>query len=82
MYDIITYILNKLHREVILIDLKTLPIETQYHLERLLNGTTTKQNVSRLKCDRKSKHNFSSAFNLGLAIYVYTLLKEYEENNL
>ncbi|EGR3971208.1 hypothetical protein DDN72_17330 [Vibrio cholerae] len=61
------------------LDIKALPVVTQYHLQRLLEGKTVKQNLSRQKSNRLIKGNKQEAFEIGLALYTFTLISEFNE---
>lgn len=56
------------------IDLKNLPITTQYQLERLINGTQKVINVQKLKSRRLLSGELEEAFAYGLAVEIYKLL--------
>lgn len=61
------------------LDIKSLPVVTQYHLQRLLEGKTVKQNLSRQKSNRLLKGNRLEAFEIGLALYTFTVIKEFND---
>ncbi|EJG2227916.1 hypothetical protein BS007_RS07675 [Vibrio parahaemolyticus] len=62
------------------IDSTSLPLITQLQLRRLLNGETTPANVSQRKSVRTKEGKFSEAIYYGLAVSIFRLLQEFNNN--
>ncbi|MFH4527405.1 hypothetical protein WMQ59_23300 [Vibrio diabolicus] len=62
------------------IKLNTLPLITQLQLRRLMNGKTTPANVSQRKAVRNKEGKFSEAIHYGLAVYMFRLIEEFNNN--
>ncbi|EIA1555053.1 hypothetical protein K6799_001702 [Vibrio parahaemolyticus] len=60
--------------------LHTLPVPTQYQLQRLLEGDTNPVANSKLKSERSKKGRHEEAFNIGLALHLFRLLEEFNNN--
>ncbi|HDV5276599.1 TPA: hypothetical protein RI707_003466 [Vibrio cholerae] len=61
------------------LNLKDLPILTQYHLDHLLTGKNKPVNVSKQRSTRLIKGEIEEGFEIGLAVRLYILIKEYNE---
>ncbi|HDV5483227.1 TPA: hypothetical protein RI779_003492 [Vibrio cholerae] len=59
------------------LNLKDLPILTQYHLDHLLTGKNKPVNVSKQRSTRLAKGEIEEAFEIGLAVRLFNLIKEY-----
>ncbi|MFN1551241.1 hypothetical protein [Vibrio natriegens] len=62
------------------INMSYLPLVTQLQLRRLMNGDTTPANVSQRKCVRTKEGKYSEAVHYGLAIYLFRLIEEFNDN--
>ena len=60
--------------------LHTLPVLTQYQLQRLIEGDTNPVANSKLKSERSKKGRHEEAFNIGLALSLFRLLQEFNSN--
>ncbi|EJL6615468.1 hypothetical protein [Vibrio cholerae] len=61
------------------LNLQALPIATQYHLKQILDGDTGVQNVNQKRYVRSRKGKHEESFYLALAVSVYRLIEEYNE---
>lgn len=59
------------------LNLKDLPILTQYHLDHLLTGKNKPVNVSKQRSTRLIKGEIEEGFEIGLAVRLFNLIKEY-----
>ncbi|MBT0012168.1 hypothetical protein ACRTEU_16100 [Vibrio alginolyticus] len=62
------------------VTIESLPISTLYQLDRLLKGTTKPANVSRTKLNRKLAGDYQQCFEHGLALYLFRLIEEFNQN--
>ncbi|EPO2880107.1 hypothetical protein ACT7SV_001172 [Vibrio cholerae] len=61
------------------LNLQNLPIATQYHLKRILDGDTKAHNVNQRRYVQSRKGKHEESFYLALAVSVYRLIEEYNE---
>ncbi|EMK6591772.1 hypothetical protein V9J99_003587 [Vibrio cholerae] len=61
------------------LNLQTLPIVTQYHLKRILDGDTKAHNVNQRRYVQSRKGKHEESFYMALAVSVYRLIEEYNE---
>ncbi|TXX48338.1 hypothetical protein [Vibrio cholerae] len=61
------------------LNLQALPIATQYHLKRILDGDTKAHNVNQRRYVQSRKGKHEESFYLALAVSVYRLIEEYNE---
>ncbi|MCG3741983.1 hypothetical protein EXA18_00605 [Vibrio cincinnatiensis] len=61
-------------------DLKALPVETQYRLNRLLSGETNSLATNKLKSQRVLRdRKFEQAMEIALSLQIFRLIEEYTE---
>ncbi|EPM7840906.1 hypothetical protein ACTQ65_003426 [Vibrio cholerae] len=61
------------------LNLQNLPIITQYHLKQILDGDKSVQNVNQTRYMRNKKGKHEESFYMALAVSVYRLIEEYNE---